>query len=82
VSACEVVFGHVDTPYFVSNPTALDGLPLLDRFIPTLRAETCAQHLANLAKAPRYRAIYPFMLRPNLWFARLFPRAAAWLLRF
>ena len=80
--ACNVIFGKIDSPYFENNPGVAEKLPTLDKLIPTLSTDDCAAILKRLARKPRHTAIYPFMLRPNLLTARLFPRFARWLLRF
>lgn len=80
--ACNAIFGKIDSPYFDNNPGVADKLPSLDRLIPTLSTDDCATILIRLAQRPQHTAVFPFMLRPNLLTARLFPRFARWLLRF
>jgi len=81
VRSCNVMFGRIDSPYFDNNPGVEDKLPFLDKLIPTLSPETCAEKLAMLAEAPRHSAAFPFMLSVNVLIARLFPGIARRMLR-
>lgn len=82
VHSSHVVFGEIVSPYFDNNPGVIEKIPLLSRTIPKLSVETCADVLAGVLARPRYQVVAPFMLKPNLLTARLFPRFARWVLRF
>lgn len=82
LQACNAIFGKIDSPYFDNNPGVAEKLPSLDKLIPTLSTDDCAAILLRLSRKPQHTAVFPFLLRPNLLMARLFPGFARWLLRF
>lgn len=82
VHSCHVVFGEISSPYFDNNPGVAEKIPMLAKTMPKLSVETCADVLADVLARPRYQVVAPFMLKPNLLTARLFPRFARWVLRF
>ena len=81
VRSCNVLFGKISSAYFDHNPGVTDKLPLLDKTIPTLTPEYCADKLAMLAETPRHQAAFPFLLGVNAVMARLLPGPVRWLLR-
>jgi uncharacterized protein len=81
VRSCNVLFGKISSDYFDNNPGVEEKLPKMDRTIPTMTPEQCAEKLAMLAETPRHQAVFPFMLSVNVLLARLFPGIARWLLR-
>jgi short-subunit dehydrogenase len=81
VTTTNVYLGRIDSPYFETNSVDLNALPFLDRLIPTLTVDECAEVLHGAMIHPRHDVIYPLMLRVNVEFARLFPRLTRWLLR-
>ncbi len=82
VHSCHVVFGEVTSPYFDNNPGTAEKIPMLGKMIPKMSVETCADVLADVLARPRAQVIQPFLLKPNVLTARLFPRFARWALRF
>lgn len=82
VHSCHVVFGEVSSPYFDNNPGTEEKIPALGKMIPRMNTQTCADVLAGVLDRPRAQVIQPFMLKPNILVARLFPGFARWLLRF
>ena len=82
VRSCHVVFGEIVSPYFDNNPGTAEKIPALAKTIPRLSLDTCAQVLADTLERPKHQVVKPFLLQPNLLFARLFPAAARWVLRF
>jgi short-subunit dehydrogenase len=82
VDSCHVIFGEIETDYFETNGISRDALPWLGKLIPVLSVERCAFVLTDLAMHPRAYTVAPFLLRPHTAIATLFPRFAAWMLRF
>ncbi|MGA9435420.1 MAG: SDR family NAD(P)-dependent oxidoreductase [Roseobacter sp.] len=82
VESCHVIFGRVDTSFFAENNVQESDIPWLDKLVPRLSVEDCADALADLAIRPRAYAIYPFLLVPHIAVAMVAPRFAAWMLRF
>lgn len=81
VDSCNVIFGKIASTYFENNPGTADKLPAIDRFLPTLTPEDCAEKLLHLSRNPRHTAIYPPMLRALIGFARVTPGLARWMVR-
>lgn len=82
VESSHIIFGRVDTAFFADNNVQESDIPWLDKLIPRLSAEDCAEALADVALRPRPYAIFPFLLVPHIAVAMVAPRFAAWLLRF
>ena len=81
VHSCHVIFGKISSEYFDNNPGVEDHLPLLDKTIPTLSPEYCADRIIALANRPRQSAIYPAILKMYVAFSAVFPGITRWLLR-
>lgn len=82
LSSCHVIFGRVDTEYFANNPGSEDHMPWIDKLVPTSTAEACAHVILQTLKRPRVEVLHPFMLRPTVLAARLFPGLMRWAARF
>jgi NADP-dependent 3-hydroxy acid dehydrogenase YdfG len=81
VKSCNVIFGKIASPYFDNNPGTAEKLPALDKLLPTLSPEDCAEILLKLSRSPRHTAIYPMLLRGLIVFGQLTPRLTRWLVR-
>ncbi|MFK7745563.1 MAG: SDR family NAD(P)-dependent oxidoreductase [Roseobacter sp.] len=81
VISSHVIFGKISSPYFDNNPGSAEHMPKLDRLIPTLSPQDCAQILMGLAANPKYEVIHPFMLRAMLRGGALTPRLTRWIAR-
>ncbi len=78
VKSCHVVFGKIDSEYFVHNPGVEEVMPGIAITIPVLSTQRCATIIAKLANKPKHQSVYPFMLRFYYW-SNL---CAPWLTRF
>lgn len=81
VQSCHVVFGRVDSKYFVNNPGAADHMPGIASTIRTLSPEECGRLLAKVAVHPRRQTLHPLMLRVYHGCNHFFPGLTRWLVR-
>ncbi len=81
VRSCHIIFGRVDSMYFVNNPGAADHMPGIASLIRTLSPEECGRVVAGLAERPRRQTIYPFMLKVFYWNLNILPGLTRWLVR-
>jgi len=81
VDSCNVIFGKVASPYFDNNPGTADKLPALDKVLPVLSVEDCADILLKLSRRPRHTAIYPMTLRALVGLGQYAPALTRWLAR-
>lgn len=81
VKSCHVVFGRVDSEYFVNNPGAAEKMPGIASTIRTISVQECARVLVKIADRPSRQLIYPFMLRLYYWTNAVLPGMTRWLLR-
>jgi hypothetical protein len=54
---------------------------MIEKTVPTLTPEACAMQLTKLAKHPKHRIVFPWVLRIHTEFGRLFPSTSRWLAR-
>ena len=81
VRSCHIIFGRVDSSYFVNNPGAADHMPGIAAIIRTLSPEECGRVIARVAGHPRRQTLYPFMLKLFYWNTLILPGLTRWLVR-
>jgi NADP-dependent 3-hydroxy acid dehydrogenase YdfG len=81
VNSCHIVFGKIDSEYFVHNPGVEGRMPRIASTIPTLTTTKCARLIADVAESPRRQVIHPFMLRLYYWSHLVTPWLTSFLLR-
>eukprot|EP00667_Euglena_gracilis_P013899 EG_transcript_14370 len=81
VTAVEVVFGMVRSPYFALNNVDTDAqLPKISVIIPSITEEDAAVAVRR-AILSRKSAVCPWQLSGVLWLHRLVPQLTSWLMR-
>ncbi len=81
VQSCHVVFGRVDSPYWIHNSGAADNIPKISATVRTLSTSECGRKIADVALRPKRETIHPFMLRFYRWSGYFMPAFVLWLLR-
>ncbi len=81
VQSCHVVFGRVESPYWVHNPGTKDNIPKITGTIRTLSTTECGHKIADIALRPKRETIHPFMLRFYRWSGYFMPAFVLWLIR-
>jgi short-subunit dehydrogenase len=81
VRSCHAIFGKINSTYFDNNPGVIEKMPMIEKTVPTLTPEACAMQLTKLAKHPKHRIVFPWVLRIHTEFGRLFPSTSRWLAR-
>jgi short-subunit dehydrogenase len=81
VRSCHIVFGRIDSEYFLHNPGVLDRMPGIAATIRTLSSGECGRVIARLVERPRKQVVYPWMLSLFYWTHLIAPGVTAWLLR-
>lgn len=81
VRSCHVIFGRIDSEYFEHNEIGEDRFPLINKTIPTLSVDECANVLADVSAEPEDLRVHPFMLRLYYRINLATPQLTRWLTR-
>lgn len=69
----DIIFGKVNSHYFINNPIASTRMPVLSKFIPTLTLNDTSQVIIKSIISNNNQTIQPFIIRLLTYIHYLFP---------